>query len=246
MPPRKKKPDDSSPSPPLIPLHRRIAGMAVHLLTAAGAAAGLMALVAAFEQEFSAMFVWLGLALLIDGVDGTFARLAKVKQTAPDYDGAVLDLVIDYLTYVVVPVVAIWRSGLIAEDVALPLGLLVMVCSSLYFADRRMKMEDHFFRGFPALWNVVALYLFVFRMPGWVNVTIILLLCGLMFLRVPFAHPIRVRALRPLTLVITCVWFASALVAVTHGLRTDVLAKLGLGLGGLYFIGLSVWRMRSK
>jgi phosphatidylcholine synthase len=245
MPPRKKKQDDSTPTP-AGPLGERLFGLSIHLFTAAGAAAGFMALAAAFRGQFTVMFFWLGAALLIDGVDGTFARIARVEDTAPQYDGKVLDLVVDYLNYVVTPAAGIWRSGLMPDDIALGLGLLIMVASSLYFADRRMKMADHFFRGFPALWNVVALYLFVFQPPALACAAIIVVLCGLMFLRIPFAHPMRVRAFRALSVAFTVVWFASAILAVSQGLKADEIAKGGLLGSALYFILLSVWRMRVR
>ena len=109
---------------------------------------------------------WLGVALFIDGVDGTLARVARVTEVASAIDGVVLDLVVDFLTYVLVPVVAIWRSDLMSPSAAFWLGLLVTFASALYFADTRMKPSDYWFRGFPALWNVVAFYLFVLRPPG--------------------------------------------------------------------------------
>lgn len=246
MAPRKKKSDVSPPPAPSAPLGPHLLGLAIHLFTAAGAAAGFLALAAAFKGQFPAMFFWLGAALLIDGVDGTFARLVKIEETAPEYDGKVLDLVVDYLNYVIVPVVGIWRSGLVGDDLALGLGLLIVVASSLYFADRRMKMADHFFRGFPALWNVVALYLFVFQMPVWANAALIVFLCALMFVRVPFVHPMRVRALRALSIAVTCVWFASAMLAVGQGLVADELAKAGLIASALYFVAMTLWRFRVR
>jgi phosphatidylcholine synthase len=224
----------------------RVIGLAIHVFTAVGAAAGLMALTAAFQAQFPAMFFWLAVALVIDGIDGTFARLARVSETAPEYDGAVLDLVVDYLNYVLVPVVGLWRSGLMPEDLALGLGILVMVTSSLYFADRRMKMSDNFFRGFPALWNVVALYLFVFRLPGALNACVIVLLCGLMFLPVPFLHPMRVKRMQAMSVAFTCLWFGSAGLAVTQGLNTNMFAKGGLIASALYFLFASVLRGRLK
>jgi phosphatidylcholine synthase len=246
MAPRKKNLDPSPPPAAFAPLGAHLLGLSIHLFTAAGAAAGLLALAAAFKGQFPAMFFWLGAALLIDGVDGTFARLVKIEETAPEFDGKVLDLVIDYLTYVIVPVVGIWRSGLIGDDLALGLGLLIVVASSLYFADRRIKLPDHFFRGFPALWNVVALYIFVFRMPVWANATIVVVLCWLMFSRVPFVHPTRVRAFRALSIAFTCVWFASAMLAVGQGLKADFVAKAGLIASGVYFVALTLWRFRVR
>ena len=148
---------------------RRAAAFSVHLFTASGGAVALLALYAAIERDFPKCFAWLGLALFIDGVDGTLARFAKVTEIASAIDGVILDLVVDFLTYVLVPVVAIWRSDLMPPDVAFWLGLLVTFASALYFADSRMKTGDYWFRGFPALWNVVALYLFVLRPPWLVN-----------------------------------------------------------------------------
>lgn len=244
MPPRKKKQDESPQ--PRVPLGPHLLGLSIHLFTAAGAAAGFMALAAAVKGQFPAMFFWLGAAFLIDGVDGTFARLLKVEETAPEYDGKALDLVVDYLNYVIVPLVGVWRSGLVGDDLALGLALLVIVASSLYFADKRMKMADHFFRGFPALWNVVALYLFAFPMPLWASVSLIVALCALMFLRVPFPHPMRVRSFRALSIAFTCVWFASAVMAVAQGLKPDYIAQAGLIGSAAYFILLSLWRFRLR
>jgi phosphatidylcholine synthase len=135
---------------------RRVAGFSVHVFTASGGAVALLALDAAIERKFPICFAWLGLALFIDGIDGTLARFAKVSETAATIDGAILDLVVDFLTYVLVPVVALWRSDLMPQPIAFWIGLGVVIASALYFADTRMKTNDYWFRGFPAIWNVVA------------------------------------------------------------------------------------------
>src|SRR5277367_2277754 len=151
------------------------AGFSVHLFTASGGAVAVLALYAAIERNFAACFAWLGLALFIDGVDGTLARAARVQVTAGAIDGVVLDLVVDFLTYVLVPIVALWRSDLMSARAAFWLGLLVVFASALYFADTRMKTTDYWFRGFPALWNVLALYLFVLRPPSAVSGALLIL-----------------------------------------------------------------------
>ena len=152
------------------------AGFSVHLFTASGGAVAVLALYAAIERNFAACFAWLGLAFFIDGVDGTLARAARVHVTAAAIDGVVLDLVIDFLTYVLVPVVALWRSDLMPTEASFWIGLIVTIASALYFADTRMKTDDLWFRGFPATWNIIVLYLFVLR-PPWV-VSALLLLRG--------------------------------------------------------------------
>ena len=144
----------------------RLIGLSVHLFTASGAALGLIALFLAADGRFAAMFAWLGAALVVDAVDGTLARHFRVTETAPFVDGVALDLVVDFLNYVVTPLVALWRSGLLDPALAGPVCAAVCACSALYFADRRMKTSDYWFRGFPSLWNIVVFYLLVLRPPA--------------------------------------------------------------------------------
>ncbi len=174
------------------------AGFSVHLFTASGGAVAVLALYAAIERNFATSFAWLGLALFIDGIDGTLARAAKVQITAASIDGTVLDLVVDFLTYVLVPVIALWRSDLMPTQASFWIGLVVTIASALYFADTRMKTDDLWFRGFPATWNIVVLYLFVLRPPWVISALILLGAAALMFTPVVFVHPLRVVRLREL------------------------------------------------
>lgn len=226
------------------PKARQAAGLSVHILTASGGAVAVLALYAAVERDFTAMFAWLGLALFIDGIDGTLARAAKVKETAAFIDGAVLDFVVDFLTYVLVPVVALWRSDLMPERWSFWIGLLVTMASALYFADSRIKTADHWFRGFPALWNVAILYLFVFRPPPAVSAMILVAGTALMFAPIVFIHPMRVVKLRMATLAVTIAWCGFATLAVVRGLgeASGWLAKVGLALTGLYIVALPLTR----
>jgi len=221
---------------------RQAAGLSVHLLTASGGAVAVLALYAAIERDFSTMFAWLGLAMFIDGIDGTLARAAKVHETAATFDGVILDLVVDFLTYVLVPVVAVWRSTLMPTTVSFWIGLVVTIASALYFADTRMKTSDNWFRGFPALWNVFVLYLFVFRLPYLVNAAALLIATALMFAPIVFVHPLRVQRLRPVTIAVTLVWCVCALFSVFEQLEPNVWAKVGLALCALYFLGLPFLR----
>ncbi|HEY1940639.1 MAG TPA: phosphatidylcholine synthase [Roseiarcus sp.] len=221
---------------------RRAAGFSVHMFTASGGAVAVLALYAAIERDFSACFAWLGLALFIDGIDGTLARAARVTETAATIDGAVLDLVVDFLTYVLVPVVALWRSDLMPTSVAFWMGLIVTIASALYFADTRMKTRDHWFRGFPALWNVFVLYLFVLRAPWALNAALTLAATALMFAPVVFVHPLRVVKMRMVTLAATLAWFVLALVALLQGLQPQVWVKIGFVAIAAYFLGLPLLR----
>ena len=224
------------------PHARRAAGYSVHVLTASGGAVAVLALYAAIERDFTAMFAWLGLALFIDGIDGTLARAAKVKETAAFIDGDTLDLVVDFLTYVLVPVVAVWRSDLMPEPYAFWIGLGVVIASALYFADTRMKTADNWFRGFPALWNVFVFYLFIFRMPWAVNAAAVVAAAALMFAPIVFVHPMRVESLRAPTLAATGAWLVFAALAVWQGLAPGWFVKAGLIVTALYFCALPLLR----
>jgi phosphatidylcholine synthase len=218
------------------------AGFSVHLFTASGGAVAVLALYAAIERNFSSCFAWLGLALFIDGIDGTLARAARVQVTAAAIDGEVLDLVIDFLTYVLVPVVALWRSDLMPTVASFWIGLVVTIASALYFADTRMKTEDLWFRGFPATWNILVLYLFVLRPPWALSAAVLLAAAGMMFAPVVFIHPLRVRRLRRLTVAMTIAWFVFAAAAIVEKLSPSGWVIGGLVLTGLYFLALPLLR----
>ena len=203
------------------------AGFSVHVFTASGGAVAVLALYAAIERNFAACFAWLGLALFIDGIDGTLARAARVHVTAASIDGAVLDLVIDFLTYVLVPVVALWRSDLMPTEASFWIGLVVTIASALYFADTRMKTDDLWFRGFPAAWNILVLYLFILRPPWIVSAAILLGAAAIMFAPIVFVHPLRVVRLRRLTIAISIAWFALAAIAIAENLVAPGLGRLG-------------------
>ena len=222
-----------------------LAGFAVHVFTASGAALAFMALIAAFEQRFPDMFLWLALALVVDGIDGTFARAARVKITVPHIDGDILDLVVDFLTYVLVPIVAIWRAGIVPPALAVPLAAVILTSSALYFADGRMKTEDLWFRGFPAIWNILALYLFAFPLTPMLNAAILAVACALMFAPITFVHPMRVERLRVVTLVLTAFWLACATLVVASNFEGWLWAKAGLLAIGVYYLGLSAFRGRA-
>jgi phosphatidylcholine synthase len=218
-------------------------GLLVHCFTASGAALGLAALLCAADARFTAMFAFLGAALFIDAVDGTMARRYRVEETVPHIDGVVLDLVVDFLTYVVVPLVALWRSGLLETPIAVAICAIVCAASALYFADRRMKTHDLWFRGFPAIWNILVFYMLVLR-PGPVVSTIaVIAAAAMMFAPVVFVHPLRVIRLRLVTLMAAGAWSAAAIAALDQGLsQADSMTKAALVGVGMYFIALPLFR----
>ncbi len=224
---------------------RQWAGLAVHAFTASGAAIGLLALECAVQRDFVACFGWLALALFVDGIDGALARAVRVKERVPYIDGEVLDYVVDYLTYVIVPAVAFVHADLAPEWLATPLALAIAASSAVYFGDKRMKTADHWFRGFPALWNVVMFYLIVFAAPAWACAALIVGAIIAMFAPIVFVHPMRVMRLRTITLAVLALWSACAALALASGMTGSWLARAGLLACAIYFVALPFLARRS-
>src|ERR1700676_3618302 len=192
--------------PPEKAIAPRTAAFAVHVFTACGGACALLALIAAVGADWPKMFVWLGIALVIDGVDGTFARRLHTAELLPRWSGDVLDLVVDILNYVFVPAYAIATGGLLPPVLAIPLGALIVITGSLYFADRQMKTPDYYFRGFPALWNVAASFLFLLKLPPWFCALAVVTLAALTFVSFHVVHPLRIAHLRAVTIAALIIW----------------------------------------
>jgi phosphatidylcholine synthase len=223
-------------------LQPRTAAFAVHIFTACGAACALLALIAAVRADWPTMFVWLGVALVIDGIDGTFARRLHTAELLPRWSGDVLDLVVDILTYVFVPAYAIAMSGLMPHALAIPLGVLIVVTGSLYFADRNMKTSDYYFRGFPALWNIAAFYLFLLKLSPWLGALAIVALSILTFVPIHVVHPIRIQRFRGLTVAAAIVGALLAFVAIAANLAPGFWTVTLLCVLAAYFVGIGFLR----
>jgi len=228
------------PKEPNVPSLITARAFAVHVFTAAGAALGFAALVAAFERRWTLMFWCLGAALFIDGIDGAFARKLRVADVLPRWSGDVLDLVVDFVTYVFVPAYAITASGLLPPILAVPAGIVIVVTGALYFADRDMKTPDNYFRGFPALWNAVAFYLFVLKPAPWIAAAAIVVLAVLTFVPFKFLHPFRVTRMRAATLVALAMWGVLGAAALVYDLDPSPWIAHGLVIIGLYFVAVGL------
>lgn len=218
------------------------AAFAVHVFTACGAGCALLALMAAVRADWPTMFVWLGIALVIDGIDGSFARRLRVAVLLPRWSGDVLDLVVDILNYVFVPAYAIVVGRLLPDALAVPLGIVIVVTGALYFADRWMKTSDNYFRGFPGLWNMAAFYLFLVKPEPWLGALIVAALAALTFVPLHVAHPIRIMHLRALTLVALGAWIVLAALAVAEKLAPGFWIVTALCLLAVYFVGIGFLR----
>jgi phosphatidylcholine synthase len=214
----------------------------VHIFTAMGAGIALIALLEAVREHWVAMFGWLGAALLIDALDGPIARRLDVARVLPDWSGEMLDLVVDFVTYVFVPAYAITASGLLLPLAAPLLGAGIVVTGALYFADRRMKTPDNHFRGFPALWNVAAFYLFLLKPAPWLGALVVVALAVLTFVPFHVIHPMRIAHLRALTLAALAAWGLLAVVAVAENLEPGYWIDTALSMLAIYFVGVGFLR----
>ena len=228
------------------PARSRVRPFFVHIFTACGAACGLLALIAAVSSDWVTMFLWLGVALFIDGIDGTLARRFQVAEILPRWSGDALDLVVDFTTYVFVPAYAIAKSGLLPDIAAIPLSLAIVVSSALYFADDLMKTADNYFRGFPALWNAVAFYLFVLKLPPWIAAGLIVVLIVPTFVPLRVLHPFRVSHMRLLNIVALVLWALLGAYALARGLDPGPWVAAALVVIGIYFLGFGLVTAREK
>jgi len=216
---------------------------AVHAFSASGAVLALLAVLAIDGHRWTEAMLWLFAALVVDGIDGTFARAARVKERAPRVDGDVLDLVIDYLNYVFVPTIFLLEARLLPAPVAVPLAALIQLSSLYIFARRDMKTEDSYFRGFPALWNVVALYLYAAQVDPFVAAAVVAALVILTFAPIHFVHPFRVRDYGIWLPVLCVVWAASTLILLLPligAMRSGLLAISSISATAVVTAGL--WR----
>jgi phosphatidylcholine synthase len=220
----------------------RIPASLVHILTAGGSALALMALLAAANSNWQEMFVWLGLALIVDGIDGPLARATQVEQILPRFSGVRLDLIVDYLTYVAVPAFALARAELLPEAFRLPAAIAILLSSLFHVADRDSKTEDGYFVGFPAIWNIVCLYLFAFTPQPAVALGVIIALVAATFVPIHYVHPLRVAHLRLVTLTVTALWTAGAIGAVLNPFPSPLWVELLLASTALYFICIGLTR----
>ena len=212
----------------------RLKALSVHLLTASGAVLSMFAMLAAVEEKWSLMFLWLVVALLVDGIDGPLARRWDTPRNWPTYDGVLMDLIVDYLTYVFIPAYALFKSGML--DGWTGWFAIIVICygSVIYFADTRMKTKDKSFSGFPACWNMVVLVLFALDPNPTTILVVVSFLTVAMFLNLKFVHPTRTKRWREITLPVSLAWVVFAGWAAWVDFAEGSVAHWGLVASSLY------------
>ena len=210
----------------------------VHLLTGTGAIFAMLALLAAVDEEWSLMFLWLVVAFFVDGIDGPLARKYDVNTNAPEFDGELLDLIIDYLTYVFVPAYALFKhTDLLPGWTGWIVIVVITFASAMYFADTRMKTRDYSFSGFPGCWNMVVLVLFALKPGFWVILPLVAILAVAMFLPIKFVHPVRTERWRNVTLPMALAWTVFAGWAAWVEFHPQSWANWGLMITSVYLLG---------
>lgn len=206
----------------------RAKALAVHLLTATGAVFAMLAMLAAVQGKWDIMFVWLVVAFAVDGIDGPLARRYDVKTNAAEFDGVLMDLIIDYLTYVFIPAYALFASGLLAGWTGWASIIVITFTSAMYFSYTLMKTKDNSFLGFPGCWNMAIIVIFATEPNHWIIMGIVAILAVTMFLPLKFIHPVRTVRWRMVSLPMALIWVGCAVWAAWGNFMVHPLAHAGL------------------
>jgi phosphatidylcholine synthase len=217
-------------------MNARIPALFVHLFTAIGASLAMLALHEAFQQDWASMALWLAVAFVVDGIDGPLARQFDVKNNAPEIDGVLMDLIIDFLTYVVIPAYALYASGILPGWSGWLAVLLIPFASAIYFADTRMKTADNSFWGFPGCWNMAVLALLVIAPPWWATLGLVVVLAAAMFLPLKFIHPVRTERWRTVSLTVAAIWTAGIGWAAWTDFASNPVLTLIVALSSAYLL----------
>ena len=221
----------------------------VHLFTTSGVLLSFFALVASIEQNLELVFFYLALALFVDGIDGSLARMVDVKKHTPHINGENLDNIIDYLNYVFVPVFVIYWLDFVPADLEIISAFIILAVSCYTFANSNIKTPDFYFSGFPALWNIVILYFYILDTDPFINFLTICFLAIFTFIPIKYLHPFRVKKFRQLSLSILAVWMITTVIILYFKELNENLLKTAFTLwviSNIYFIILTLLRSFSK
>jgi phosphatidylcholine synthase len=206
----------------------------VHLLTASGSFLAFLSVVAASEQRWTSMFLWLGLALFVDGIDGPIARKLQVKEVLPNWSGDTLDNIIDYITYVLIPAFALYQRGFMGENLSFISAAIIVISSAIYYADTGMKTKEYFFRGFPVVWNMVVFTLFIVEPGEQAAFAVVVAIAILSFVPINFLHPVRVVRMRNINLPVFLVWCGFGGAGLLYNMDAPDWVKIGTAVTGGY------------
>jgi phosphatidylcholine synthase len=184
----------------------------VHLYTASGFVLAFLAAQSAIDHDFRAAFLYLAAQVFVDATDGVLARAVRVSERLPWFSGAKLDDLVDYLTYVFVPALIVWRGLLVVDPWTNVVPWAMLISSGYGFSNVKAKTSDHFFTGFPSYWNIVVLYLFLLQLSPDMNALILLGFAAMVFVPVRYIYPSRTSVLPRTTNLLGAAW-AAAIIA---------------------------------
>lgn len=234
---------DGAPIPAPSTLTSRSLAWAVHAFTLSGAIWASLAMLALIDGRITAMWMWLGIALIVDGVDGTLARKADVLRHAPMFDGRTLDNIVDFLTWSFIPAVFMYKYiPLGSPPAALILFIVVCVSSLFCYCNLALKTDDFYFMGFPAAWNIAAVFMWVLNTSATVNITATIILAALTVSPLTFVHPFRVRQAMPINILAALAWIGATVALVAQHPERPILAWVVWWISIAWLGGLSAIR----
>ena len=225
----------------------KYAGILVHLLTGFGIVAGFFALIAVMNSSQKEAFLWLGLAFLIDSIDGTLARKFNVKKNLPNIDGQMLDSIIDFFNYVIIPSIMIYWFRYVPDQFLVLIPAILILISIYSYVNLNILTNDNYYNGFPAIWNVVVLYFYIFGTSQYINLIFLIILIFLKFSPLKCIHPLRVKKFRSLSIFFAIIWFInSVLLIVIKDLNINPVYEVFLMflwvVSNIYFISVSIFK----
>lgn len=185
---------------------RYVLAWSIHLFTALGVVCGFLSVIEIGKHQWFWAFVWMAVSVFIDSVDGFFARMCKVKELLPNFDGALLDNIIDYFTYVIVPASFLYEANIVPQKLNLISAFLITLSSAYQFCQKDAKTPDHWFKGFPSYWNIVVFYLYMLDLPPMLNFAVILFLSVMVFVPVYYLYPSRTSVYPLLNICLVSLW----------------------------------------
>lgn len=224
----------------------KIMAWAVHAFTATGVVWGLLGTIAVFSEQWKLAFFWMFVATFVDGVDGMLARRFRVKGVLPEFDGALLDNIIDYFTYTVLPALLLYFApGLLPAGTELFAAVVIVLASAYQFCQSDAKTEDNYFKGFPSYWNIAAFYIFVLGWHPWVNLTAVLFLAVMVFVPFKYAYPSRMSKYQRLTIVLVVVWIMMLLLLWAQLPTPNPLLAVASLFFVVYYVFISFYMQRQ-
>lgn len=201
-------------TPPRFSILRQCLAWTVHAYTASGTIAGFLALRAIVAGDVRAAFLWMLIAVLIDATDGTLARSVEIKKVLPWFDGSKLDDIVDYFTFVIIPLVALYYFNLLPPSGTVLFVAVPLLASAYGFCQAAAKTPDFFFTGFPSYWNIIAFYLYALHTSPWFNGLLLCVLSILVFVPIRYVYPTRTVRFRALTNILGALWVMVLLILI--------------------------------